>query len=317
MEGISQIASHHECLFWHDEYWVAGREKMQRETIAAAEGLLAGGADEVVVLDFHYRSDNLVEAGLPAAAQLRPRDEWDDGRPLVEHDADAALFIGCHPRAGARGFMSHTYMPGLRLRVADELMSESHFDAWTFDAPLLGIVGNEDHQRLLGSLASTPFLVVQRSRGRGAAYPLHPTAEASEAAIREFSEHRMRAFAESAKPAIPHDSTLELSLQNGAENAALLCAAGWRQHSDTEFAFTFESWRDVIEPMTPVWDLGFAPYQPLFDGLDLTTAAALSTQDPERVHQLAEVFARWTNDETPDWYTPIEAAARWEGLPAP
>jgi D-aminopeptidase len=317
MEGISQIASHRECLFWHDEYWAAGRQKMQRETIAAAEGLLAGGADEVVVLDVHFRCDNVTPDGLPVGARLEPYDEWYDGRPLVEHSADAALFIGCHPRGGANGFMSHTYVPGARLRVDGELLSESHVDAWTFDAPLLGIAGNEDHQRLLGSLASTPFLVVQHSRGRGAADPVHATCEASETAVRTFSERCMRTVVESRRPAVPHNSTLELSLQNGAEHASLLGNSGWTQRSATEFALRFESWRDVTEPMKPMWDLGFKPYEPLFDALDLTTAESLSSQDPERVRELAEVFTRWTNDETPDWYTPLEASTRWEGLPAP
>ena len=93
------------------------------------------------------------------------------------------LQVGYHARGGVDGFLSHTYVPGLRLRVDDELISESHGRIWAAGVPLLGIVGNDLHERTLGSLTGTPFLVVQRSRGRGVVEPAYGDPGVGAAAI--------------------------------------------------------------------------------------------------------------------------------------
>jgi hypothetical protein len=78
--------------------------------------------------------------------------------------------VGYHARGGVEGFLSHTYVPGLRLRVAGELISESHCRAWAAEVPLLGIIGNDLHLATLGSFEETPYLVVQTSAGRATTF---------------------------------------------------------------------------------------------------------------------------------------------------
>ena len=85
-------------------------------------------------------------AGRPARAVARVR--------ARSHGVDAMFQVGYHARGGVDGFLSHTYVPGLRLRLDDELISESHWRAWAVGAPLLGIVGNDRHLETLGSLAA-------------------------------------------------------------------------------------------------------------------------------------------------------------------
>ena len=48
--------------------------------------------------------------------------------------------VGYHARGGVDGFLSHTYVPGLRLRLDDELISESHCRAWTVSGSACGIL---------------------------------------------------------------------------------------------------------------------------------------------------------------------------------
>ena len=59
------------------------------------------------------------------------------------------ITVGYHARGGVDGVLSHTYLPGLRLRVAGELISKSHGRAWAAEVPLLGIVGNDLHEQKL------------------------------------------------------------------------------------------------------------------------------------------------------------------------
>ena len=53
MEGVSQLVEPNEILACCDEYWATGKPWLEADVAAACRGLLAGGADEVVVLDNH------------------------------------------------------------------------------------------------------------------------------------------------------------------------------------------------------------------------------------------------------------------------
>ena len=123
MEGASQLRSVREIFGCFPEYWATGRPRLEADVAAACEGLLAGGADELVVLDNH--GGNRVNVGprsLPAGARLETWHAFD----LGAHGVDAMFQVGYHARGGVDGFLSHTYVPGLRLRLDDELISESH-----------------------------------------------------------------------------------------------------------------------------------------------------------------------------------------------
>ncbi len=171
MEGASQLRSVCETFGCMPEYWETGKPRLEADVAAACEGLLAGGASEIVVLDNHGGNTVNVSAdSLPAGARLEPWHVYD----LLGHGVDAMFQVGYHARGGVEGFLSHTYMPGLRLRVAGELISESHCRAWAAEVPLLGIIGNDLHRATLGSLEGTPYLVVQTSAGRAAMSPVFP-----------------------------------------------------------------------------------------------------------------------------------------------
>ena len=136
--------------------------------VAATKGLLAGGASEVVILNHHGAGEmewpNLLVDRLPDRASLI--EDW--GKREMRDQVDAMIQVGAHARAGRRSFLAHTICPGLRSASGDELLSESHWWAWTGDVPVLGIVGSTElgcgtgH----GRLADVPFLAVQRSHDR-------------------------------------------------------------------------------------------------------------------------------------------------------
>jgi D-aminopeptidase len=148
---------------------------MEAEVAAAARGLLAGGADEVVVFDNHA-SGNPVNArpeSLPAGARLETWNMFD----VRERGIDALLQVGYHSRAELDAFFPHSYSPELVLHVDGEPIGESHGRAWAADVPLLGICGNEVHAHTLGSLDGVPYLVTQYTSSTVDARPAASLAE--------------------------------------------------------------------------------------------------------------------------------------------
>jgi len=51
MDGMSRIADHRECWPLFPQYWQTGRRKFTDEVVAAAAGLLDGGATAVFVVN--------------------------------------------------------------------------------------------------------------------------------------------------------------------------------------------------------------------------------------------------------------------------
>ncbi|HEY8629907.1 MAG TPA: M55 family metallopeptidase [Gaiellaceae bacterium] len=299
MEGASQLRSVREIFGCMPEYWEAGKPRLEADVAAACEGLLAGGALELVVLDNHGGNTvNVSPKALPPGARLEQWNVYD----LREHRVDAMFQVGYHARGGVDGFLSHTYLPGLRLRVSGELISESHGRAWAAEVPLLGIVGNDLHEQTLGSLEQTPYLVVQESVGRETMRPVFADPQEGLDAIRSFAQACARESASAPAIAGPAGVTFEASMPNGRDVVEDLADAGWTRIGDVEFAIELETWRDSREPLAAAMNAALAPFMPYwlsgFASADESAAA-----DQERVGQLVTIFDAWAAESHPQWYT--------------
>ena len=309
MEGATQLRSVREIWGCLPEYWETGRPRLEADVRAACEGLLAGGASELVVLDNHGGNTvNVSAEALPDGARLETWRDFD----LRAHGVDATFQVGYHARGGVDGFLSHTYLPGLRLRVNGELISESHGRVWASGVPLLGITGNDLHRETLGSLAETPFLVVQRTISRAEMQPLFGEEDGAQA-IREFAERCMREAASAPPVAAPSQLTFEASMPNGSDVAEEMTAAGWTRAGDVEFAAQLSTWADARELLAAAMNAALAPFLPYWLG-GFDSAAAAAAADQERVQQLRHIFDAWAEESHPEWYTepadPLPAEAR-------
>jgi D-amino peptidase len=108
IEGVAGVVIPAQCQAGHAEYEKA-RILMTLEVNAVVEGLLDGGATEIVVNDSHGQMTNL----LPE--QLHPAADIILGKPKPMNMAcgldagyDMFCMIGHHSRAGAGGVLSHT-----------------------------------------------------------------------------------------------------------------------------------------------------------------------------------------------------------------
>jgi D-aminopeptidase len=295
MEGVSQLSRAREILAACPEYWETGKPRYEEEVAAACEGLLAGGATEVVVLDNHASGSptNIAADALPAGARLETWSVWD----LPEHGVDAMFQVGYHARGGVDGFLSHTYGLELRLRCGEELISESHGRAWAAQTRLIGITGNDLHQQTLGSLFGTPFLIVQRSLGHQTAEPAAGLGE-----IREFA----RACAESAGEVPPVDvpgaTRLAASMPHGANVEATMREGGWTRAGDVEYQIALASWRDAREPVAAAMLAAFAPVMQVWSN-DLTGPERAGAYDVAKRERLGAAIDSWADTAGPEWFT--------------
>lgn len=294
MEGISQLRRAREILAACPEYWHTGRPRYEAEVAAACEGLLAGGATEVIVLDNHASGNpaNLAADALPSGARLESWNLWD----VPRHDVDAMLQVGYHARGGVDGFLSHTYAFELRLRCGDELISESHGRAWAARTRLIGIVGNDAHERTLGSLSGTPFLVVQRSNGHASSEPL----EALDA-VREFA----RTCAENAsgvRPVdVPGETRLAATMPHAATVEAAMREGGWTRTADVEYEVPLRTWDDAREPIGAAMLAAFSPILSAWSN-ELTSAERAQAYDSAKRERLVAALDAWAADSGPEWF---------------
>jgi D-aminopeptidase len=295
MEGVSQLREAREIVAACPEYWETGRPRYEEEVAAACEGLLAGGATEVVVLDNHASGNpaNIADDALPPGARNETWNVWD----LPEHGVDAMLQVGYHARGGVDGFLSHTYGLDLRLRYGDELISESHGRAWAAQTRLIGITGNDMHEQTLGSLAGTPFLVVQRSAGHKAAEPM-----AGLDAIREFARTCAENAGEIPPVDVPGAARLAASMPHGATVEATMREGGFTRTGEVEYEIALDSWRDAREPVATAMLAAFAPVLQAWSN-ELTSRARARTYDRVKRESLDAAIVAWAEASGPEWFT--------------
>lgn len=288
MEGVSQLRDAREIAAACPEYWQTGKPRFEAEVRAACEGLFAGGATEVVVLDNHASGNpvNISPESLPDGARLETWNLFD----VPEHDA--MLQVGYHPRGGVDGFLSHTYVPGLRLRCDGELISESHGRAWAARTRLIGIAGNDRHRDTLGSLSSTPFLVAQRSG---------PTPAAGLDEIRSFAEMCARNAADIAPVDVPHDVELAASLPNGADVEETMTKGGWSRAGDVEYSVEIADWADAQAPLEAAVFAAFTPLLHAWSN-ELTSEQLADAYDADKRAWLGDFVDAWAISSEPEWF---------------
>ena len=321
MEGTSHVDDFRELFPMYREYWESGRSKLTADVVAATNGLLKGGATEVWVLNHHGAGDaewpNLIEERLPDGARLA--DDW--GKRALRDHVDAMFQVGVHARGGSPSYLSHTILPGLRLRHDGELLSESHWWAWTGNVPVLGMVGSEALGEERGSLGDVPFLAVQRGTGRSTAEAIFPSPAETAAAIEAFAAATVREGSARRIMTPTGPIRLEASLQNGDDAAPAMAEAGWTRLSTTEFVIEAEAWRGEAERIDDgIWtaaSAAFAPYTHWFEGMDASSRETAVAFPPERLAEADAMLRRWSADQPPLWFEPSAAVRPWEGFPAP
>ena len=289
MEGIAGITGVRELLACCPEYWDTGRARLTDDVLAAASGLLDGGASEVIVLDNHASGhpNNMIAEHLPFGVQIATENVFD----LPQADIDGMLQVGYHPRRSVAGFAPHTYIPGLRLWLDDEEISESHSRVWAAQTPLLGITGHANHGSNLGSLNEVPFLPVQH--GIDPHHPHSVFTEPLESAetIRSFARGAMHQIADAVRPTAPPNATFAATLEcPGDTQVETMLAGGWIRQSEDAFAVKLPDWSQAREPLAVAMQAAIAPFLRPLAAVDMSSRDAMAHQDRDARDRLTAMF---------------------------
>jgi D-amino peptidase len=181
MEGITGVVSQSHTDSSHAEY-PRFRRLMTADANAAVEGVLAGGATDIVVNDSHANMDNiLIEELNPAARLISGSPKLFSMMEGIGPDVDTVFFVGYHARAGsAPAIHDHTWTGSvfnatLNGRPMGEIMLNAAL-AGHFGVPVALVTGDQlataEARELLGDIET---VTVKIAVGRTAADCLPPS----------------------------------------------------------------------------------------------------------------------------------------------
>jgi D-amino peptidase len=295
MEGMSRVEDHRECWPAFLQYWESGRRAFTDEVLAAVGGLLDGGASEVFVVDGHGLGwPNLLWDELPVGAGPADEHAWSDG-------FDAMFQVGFHARAGTPdGFMAHTMVPGLAVAADGTPLTESHIWAWLVGIPVLGISGDAALEKQLdGILEGTPFLPVKKAATRGHASPTETQRADSLSAIRAFAAACVRTSPDplTRPERFTFSVALDPALAAGADGRAGLVRTG-----PAVLSKQVGDWGREAQPaLQAAISAALEPLLAAQDGLDLSSAEALASQDVEKLGRCRSFYDGWADRDIEAW----------------
>jgi D-amino peptidase len=232
MEGITGVVTWNHVDPSHAEYQ-RFRRLMTQDVNAAVRGALEAGADEVVVSDGHWNSDNIL------IEELDPRARLNSGTPApfsmvqgIDQGVDAAMFIGYHARMGTpAAILDHTWSSArvqnvwLNGRLAGEIGLNAAV-CGHFGAPVLLLSGDQSaNQEAAEWIPGIHNVIVKRAGGRWSAEVLPPAV--TQPMICAAAERAVRAFLAGDAPAplrleTPVTVAVEFFTSEMADKASLL-----------------------------------------------------------------------------------------------
>ncbi|MDP2956255.1 MAG: M55 family metallopeptidase [Longimicrobiales bacterium] len=167
MEGLSGQDDPRTIFYRERDLYARGRELLTADVNAVVEGLFAGGADEVHVVDAHGSGSpepDLLLDKMDSRARLVLRDApFAPYVDLVESGVyDAVAVVAMHAKTGAGGFASHTYTIGMEILLNGSSVTETEIIGYSWgraDVPVIFATGDD---KLESNLSTMPWLVFVR-----------------------------------------------------------------------------------------------------------------------------------------------------------
>jgi len=138
IEGVTGVVSYEQAEPGKSEY-VFGHKMFMSDLLAVIDGLLAGGADKVVIYDEHYNGRNIDLSAIDCEQAGEPCVEMICGKPPyladwaggLDSSFDGVVLMGLHSKFGTPGgVLPHTYELDIRdLRLNGTSVGEIGLEA--------------------------------------------------------------------------------------------------------------------------------------------------------------------------------------------
>ncbi len=195
MEGVAGISRWAQVTAGEPAY-EEGRVLYTEEINAAVRGALAGGANEVIVMDCHGAGgelsfNSLIPDRLDERCEFVVQKQWTEYTGALEQGCDAALFVGMHARAGTPdGVLSHTVSSSgwYNLRFNGTLVGETGINAalcGQWGCPVVMVTGDAATCSEARALLGEGLVTVQVKEGLGRLSARHLAPGKSRAVIEE------------------------------------------------------------------------------------------------------------------------------------
>lgn len=198
MEGLAGQDDWRTFLFSHPERYPEGQKMLAADVNAVIDGLFAGGATQVDVVDAHGSGnpepDVRRELLDPRAKQVIRDKAFDPYLDITAPNTyDAIVAVAMHAKTGSHGFASHTITLGMDMLINDKSITESEIVAYSWGrvgVPLIFVSGDD---RLQNDLTVMPWLefVVTKKATSASTVELRPV-DAVHAEMREKAARAVR-----------------------------------------------------------------------------------------------------------------------------
>jgi D-amino peptidase len=171
MEGLAGQDDWRTFLFSHPERYPEGQRMLAADLNAVIDGLFAGGATQVDVVDAHGSGnpDPDVRRELldPRAKQVFRDKPFDPYVDITEPNVyDAIVAVAMHAKTGSHGFASHTITLGMDMLINDTPITESEIVAYSWGrvgVPLIFVSGDDRLQNDLRIMPWLEFVVTKKA----------------------------------------------------------------------------------------------------------------------------------------------------------
>lgn len=307
MEGLSGQSDPNTFRFQHREAYDQGRVLLTDDVNAVIDGLFAGGAADVHVVDAHgsgnSEPDLLLDRLDPRAVRVERDAPFRQYVDLVEPGTyDAIAVVGMHAKTGSGGFASHTFTLGMDIIMNGASITETELIALAWGRAGVPVIFASGDDRLAADLRTMPWIeyaTVKTATSASTAEPL-PLEEAR-AALQVGARRAVERIGGARVMRLVEPAVAGMRVVPPASVAMLRNVPGLEHYSDrVEFpAADFQSAYDGVIALIGVARGGY-------QGVLMETVHALSGGDTVIARYNDNLFARWLDFESGRWAPPAE-----------
>jgi len=305
MEGLAGQDDWRTYLFSHPEKYPEGQKMLAADLNAVIEGLYAGGATQVDVVDAHGSGNPEPDVRrdlLDQRAKQVIRDRAFD--PYVDITApnvyDAVVAVGMHAKTGSKGFASHTITLGMDVLMNGKSITESEIVGYSWGGVGVPVIFVSGDDRLREDLRVMPWIefVVTKKATSASTVELRPV-DSVHAEMRDKAARAVRQISRAKPMKIATPIRAALRAVPPASLASLKDIPGIT-YADQTVTFTAPTFRAAYDGVIAL--VGAA--RPAYSTVLTETVRKLPDGTKVMADYSDALFTRWMDYESGRWQPP-------------